>query len=41
MNQHLEQAMTAVMEAGLDAERGSMQSAEHAAIVAKLTARNG
>ena len=41
VNQHLEQAMAAVMEPGLDAERDSMQSAEHAAIVAELTARAG
>ena len=40
VNQHLEQAMAAVMETGLDAERDSMQSAEHVAMVAKLTARD-
>jgi enoyl-CoA hydratase len=41
VNLHLEHAMTAVMEAGLAAERDSMGSAEHAAIVAKLIAKNG
>lgn len=40
VNQHLEQVMAAVMETGLSAERDSMQSAEHVAIVAKLIARD-
>jgi enoyl-CoA hydratase len=39
VNLHLEQAMAAVLDAGLAAERGSMQSAEHAEIVARLMAR--
>jgi enoyl-CoA hydratase/carnithine racemase len=41
VNLHLEHAMTAVMEAGLAAERDSMCSAEHAAIVAGLIAKSG
>ncbi len=41
VNEHLKQAMAAVMAAGLDAEHDSMQSAGHAGIVAKLTARAG
>jgi enoyl-CoA hydratase len=41
VNLHLEHAMTAVMEAGLAAERDSMGSSEHAAIVAKLIAKSG
>ena len=41
VNLHLEQAMAAVMEPALDAERDSMHSAEHVAIVAKLIARDG
>jgi enoyl-CoA hydratase/carnithine racemase len=39
VNLHLEQAMATVMEAALAAERDSMQSEEHAEIVAKLLAR--
>jgi enoyl-CoA hydratase len=41
VNLHLEHAMTAVMEAGLAAERDSMGCPEHAAIVAKLIAKSG
>jgi hypothetical protein len=33
--------MAAVLDAALDAERESMQSAEHAAIVARLIAKTG
>ncbi len=40
VNQHLEQAMAAVMETGLSAERDSMQSAEHMTIAAKLISRD-
>jgi len=40
-NLHLEQAMAAVLDAALDAERQSMKSAEHAAIVARLIAKTG
>jgi enoyl-CoA hydratase len=40
VNEHLEQAMTAVLETGLAAERDSMHSAEHVEIVAKLMARH-
>jgi enoyl-CoA hydratase len=38
-NLHLEQAMAAVLDAALDAERENMKSAEHAAIVARLIAK--
>jgi len=38
VNAHLEQAIGAIMETGLDAERRSMISAEHAEIVAGLLA---
>jgi hypothetical protein len=38
-NLHLEQAMATVLDAALDAERESMKSAEHAAIVARLIAK--
>jgi enoyl-CoA hydratase/carnithine racemase len=41
VNLHLEQAMAAVMETALDAERDSMHSPEHVAIVAKLIAKTG
>ena len=41
VNQHLEQAMAAVLETGLAAERDSMHSAEHVQIVAGLMARPG
>jgi enoyl-CoA hydratase len=41
VNLHLEQAMAAVLDAALDAERESMKSAEHAAIVARLIAKSG
>ncbi|HEY4851646.1 MAG TPA: enoyl-CoA hydratase/isomerase family protein [Streptosporangiaceae bacterium] len=41
VNLHLEQAITAVMDAGLAAERESMHSPEHIAIVEKLIARSG
>jgi enoyl-CoA hydratase len=40
VNLHLEQAIAAVLDAGLVAERASMQSAEHAEIVAGLMARD-
>lgn len=39
VNLHLEQAMAAVMETALGAERDSMHSREHVAIVAKLIAK--
>jgi enoyl-CoA hydratase len=39
VNLHLEQAMAAVMEPALAAERDSMRSPEHSAIVAKLIAK--
>jgi len=41
VNAHLEQAIGTVMETGLDAERRSMCSAEHAEIVAGLLAKRG
>jgi enoyl-CoA hydratase len=41
VNLHLEQAMAAVMETALGAERDSMHSPEHVAIVAKLIAKTG
>jgi enoyl-CoA hydratase len=41
VNLHLEQAMAAVMETALDAERDSMHSPEHVAIVTKLIAKTG
>ena len=41
VNLHLEQAMAAVMETALAAERDSMHSPEHVAIVAGLIARPG
>jgi enoyl-CoA hydratase len=37
---HLEQAMSVVMEAALEAERDSMHSPEHVAVVAKLIAKS-
>ena len=40
VNLHLEQAMATVMETALGAERDSMHSAEHVAIVAKLIAKS-
>jgi enoyl-CoA hydratase len=40
VNQHLEQAMAAVLETGLAAEQYSMQTAEHLEIVATLMARH-
>jgi enoyl-CoA hydratase/carnithine racemase len=39
VNLHLEQAMATVMETALAAERDSMRSPEHVAIVAKLIAK--
>jgi enoyl-CoA hydratase len=41
VNLHLEQAMATVMETALAAERDSMASPEHAAIVAALIAKSG
>jgi enoyl-CoA hydratase len=41
VNLHLEQAMATVMETALAAERDSMASPEHAAIVAGLIAKSG
>lgn len=41
VNLHLEQAMSAVMEAALSAERDSMHSPEHVEIVAGLIEKNG
>ena len=41
VNLHLEQAMATVMETALAAERDSMPSPEHAAIVARLIAKSG
>jgi enoyl-CoA hydratase len=41
VNQHVEQAMAAVLESGLAAERDSMLSTEHVQIVAGLLARPG
>jgi len=41
VNLHLEQAMGLVMETALAAERDSMASPEHAAIVAQLIAKSG
>jgi enoyl-CoA hydratase len=40
VNLHLEQAMSVVMEAALEAERDSMHSPEHVAVVAKLIAKS-
>jgi enoyl-CoA hydratase/carnithine racemase len=40
VNLHLEQAMATVMETALGAERDSMRSPEHAAIVARLLAKS-
>jgi hypothetical protein len=40
VNLHLEQAMALVMETALGAERDSMHSPEHVAIVAKLIAKS-
>ncbi len=40
VNLHLEQAMATVMETALGAERDSMHSPEHVAIVARLIAKN-
>ena len=41
VNLHLEHAMSTVMETALGAERDSMHSPEHVAIVAKLIAKSG
>ena len=41
VNLHLEQAMATMMETALAAERDSMASPEHAAIVARLIAKSG
>jgi enoyl-CoA hydratase len=40
VNLHLEQAMATVMETALGAERDSMHSPEHVAIVARLIAKS-
>ena len=41
VNLHVEQAMATVMETALGAERDSMHSPEHVAIVARLTSPSG
>ena len=40
VNLHLEHAMARVMETALDAERDSMRSPEHVAIIARLIAKS-